>query len=113
MPRRVSLPGAAELFRPTTAPVEAHDAGEAPGADRPARGSSKRPGGTGRVRHDQKITVYVTTDELVALESARLRLRTHGISADRGRLVREAIAIALADLDANQGESSLVRRLTD
>lgn len=118
MPRRVSLPGAAELFRPTTAPVEAHDADKAPdtdgrGADRPDRGSSKRPGGTGRVRHDQKITVYVTTDELVALESARLRLRAHGISADRGRLVREAIAIALADLDANQGDSSLARRLTD
>lgn len=112
MPRRVSLPGAAELFRPTTAPVEARDAA-APRPERAPRPSPKRPLGTGRVRHDQKITVYVTTDELVALESARLRLRTHGISADRGRLVREAIAIALSDLEANQGDSSLVRRLTD
>jgi hypothetical protein len=67
---------------------------------------------TGRVRHDEKITVYVSRDELVALESARLTLRSHGINADRGRVVREAIAIALADLDADPADSALLARLS-
>jgi hypothetical protein len=30
---------------------------------------------------------------------------------DRGRIVREALAVVLADLDANGAESVLVRRL--
>ena len=47
------------------------------------------------------MTVYVTADELVDIEHARLKLRRdHGLAVDRGRLVREALAIVLADLDA-------------
>ena len=51
-------------------------------------------------------------DELVALETARLTLRAqHGLAADRGRIVREAISVVLADL-AEQGENSvLLKRL--
>jgi hypothetical protein len=64
------------------------------------------------VRHDEKMTVYVTADELLDLEHARLTLRRAGHSVDRGRLVREAIAMALADLDANGEDSVLVHRLT-
>ena len=46
------------------------------------------------------MTVYVTADELLDIEHARLELRrTHGLAVDRGRLVRAAIAMALADLD--------------
>jgi hypothetical protein len=45
--------------------------------------------------------------ELMDLERARLALRSYGITADRGRIVREAIAILLADLDAT-GENSLI-----
>ena len=67
--------------------------------------------GSGRVRHDEKITVYVSTEELLALENARLQLRAQGVAADRGRIVREAIAIALADLDLRGTESALVTRL--
>jgi hypothetical protein len=64
------------------------------------------------VRHDEKMTVYVTADELLDLEHARLDLRRHhSLAVDRGRLVREAIAIALADLDLNGGDSVLVQRL--
>jgi hypothetical protein len=62
---------------------------------------------TGRERHDQKITVYLSATELLDLEHARLRLRRFGFVVDRGRLVREAIAILLADLDA-RGKDSLV-----
>ncbi len=41
------------------------------------------------------------------LERARLALRSYGIAVDRGRIVREALAVVLADLDA-AGEDSLV-----
>jgi hypothetical protein len=69
--------------------------------------------GSGRVRHEEKITVYVSADELVALEQARLTLRArHGMAVDRGRIVREAIAAMLADLEANGEYSELVRRLS-
>jgi hypothetical protein len=58
------------------------------------------------------MTVYITSDELLELEHARLSLRrSHGMAVDRGRLVREAIAIVLADLEAHGEESALVRRL--
>ena len=70
--------------------------------------------GSGRVRHEEKITVYVSADELVALEQARLTLRArHGMAVDRGRIVREAIAAMLADLEANGEYSELVRRLSE
>jgi hypothetical protein len=67
---------------------------------------------SGRERHDEKITVYVSSEELFALEQARLVLRAeHGIAVDRGRMVREAIAELLIDLDAQGDQSMLVRRL--
>ena len=96
MPRRVALPGAKELFRPTE----------------PVNGSGARP--SGRIKHDEKITVYVSADELVALESTRLTLRArHGIAVDRGRIVRAAIALVVADLDANGEDSDLIRQLDE
>ena len=101
MPRRVRLPGASELFRPTG--KEAEDGA----ADEVRRGS-------GRVRHEEKITVYVSAAELLALEEARLLLRAeHGMAVDRGRIVREAVAAALADLAASGTDSELVRRLSE
>ncbi|MGC3992536.1 MAG: hypothetical protein QM779_00115 [Propionicimonas sp.] len=113
MPRRVGLPGAAELFRPTSVPDEV-----APGAEQPARNGGApadevtAPQGSGRVRHDEKITVYVSSDELLALEQARLTLRAqHGVAVDRGRIVRTAIVLAMADLAARGGDSDLVRGL--
>ena len=72
----------------------------------------KRP--SGRVRHDEKMTVYVTADELLDIEHARLTLRRdHGLAVDRGRLVREALALVLADLEAQGADSALVQRLLD
>ena len=68
--------------------------------------------GSGRVRHEEKITVYVSRDELLALERARLTLRArHGLAVDRGRIVREAVAAALADLEESGEECVLVQRL--
>jgi hypothetical protein len=65
-----------------------------------------------RTKHDEKITVYISADQLLALETARLNLRgKHGVAADRGRIVREAIAVMLADLDERGDDAVLVRRL--
>jgi hypothetical protein len=67
---------------------------------------------SGRERHDEKITVYVAPEELFALEQARLVLRAeHGVAIDRGRLVREAVAEMLIDLEAHGEDSVVVRRL--
>jgi hypothetical protein len=67
---------------------------------------------TGRERHTEKITVYVSPEELLDLEHARIRLRAdYGLVADRGRIVREAMAMLLADLEARGPDSTLVRRL--
>ncbi len=144
MSRRVRLPGADELFRPTRdgeQPAEseesadqvpqmrvvADDAGVETAAETGAEtgaetdpdagadhAAAEREGrrSSGRVRHDEKMTVYVTADELFDLESARLTLRRDlGVAVDRGRLVREAIAIVLADLDDHGGDSVIARRL--
>ncbi len=93
--RRVSLPGVAELLRPA-----------APGPD---GGDQRR--ASGRERHTQKITVYLSAEELLDLERARLALLRYGAPADRGRIVREAIAVLLADLDARGMDSLLARRI--
>jgi hypothetical protein len=74
------------------------------------RGANRRP--SGRERHDEKITVYVSAEELMDLEHARLVLRgEHGLAVDRGRIVREAVAVVLADLEQRGEASILVRRL--
>lgn len=71
---------------------------------------NRRP--SGRERHDEKITVYVSAEELMDLEHARLVLRgEHGLAVDRGRIVREAVAVVLADLESRGDASILVRRL--
>jgi len=126
--RRVSLPGADELFRATSSSARAGEAGEpdegetaaavrlAPVRTTSPAATSGRPNGrpTGREKHDEKITVYVSPEELVALEHARLNLRAvHGLAVDRGRMVREAVAVVLADLEAKGADSILVRRLRD
>jgi hypothetical protein len=74
------------------------------------RSAARRP--SGRERHDEKITVYVSAEELMDLEHARLVLRgEHGLAVDRGRIVREAVAVVLADLETRGDASILVRRL--
>jgi hypothetical protein len=88
---RVRLPGVAELLRAPTRQPPAETGRQA----------------SGRESHSQKITVYLSGGELLDLERARLALRSYGISVDRGRIVREALAVLLADLDT-AGEGSLV-----
>ena len=127
MSRRVRVPATDDLFRPTAVPDQpAEEAAptasdvvelpttlpttQPPPAEKPPSGRTA----SGRVRHDEKMTVYVTSDELLDLEHARLELRRHhGVAADRGRIVRAAIAMALADLDAHGAESALVQRLQE
>lgn len=84
--------------------------GQQGGQRRRGRGANRRP--SGRERHDEKITVYVSAEELMDLEHARLVLRgEHGLAVDRGRIVREAVAVVLADLESRGDASILVRRL--
>ena len=120
--RRVSLPAADDLFRPTDPTpeelaAEAHVRAVPDASPRPDHPEADAPGKrkpSGRVRHDEKMTVYVTSDELLDLEQARLVLRRdHGLAVDRGRLVREAVALVIEDYEANGDESVLVRRLTE
>jgi hypothetical protein len=122
--RRVSLPTADDLFR-KTAEASSEETVESPQPEEsaPTRRRAvaavpepaEEPKGrrsSGRVRHDEKMTVYVTADELVDIEHARLTLRRdHGLAVDRGRLVREALALVLADLEQHGDDSELVRRL--
>ncbi|MBB1160261.1 MULTISPECIES: cobyrinic acid a,c-diamide synthase [Amycolatopsis] len=127
MSRRASLPGASELFRLTSSP--AAPALERPAVPAPAEpvAPPRKPGGgaeadqlarnaarsgSGRTKHDAKITVYVSGEELLAMEQARLNLRAkHELVVDRGRLVREAVAVLLADFDQRGEDSVLVQRL--
>ncbi|HSS91175.1 MAG TPA: hypothetical protein VLL69_17790 [Streptosporangiaceae bacterium] len=91
----MSLPGVAELLRPV---------GPGPASDSGRQAS-------GREAHSQKITVYLSVDEFLDLERVRLTLRAHGIGVDRGRLVREAIAVLMMDLEAGIDASVIARRL--
>ncbi|WP_405878829.1 hypothetical protein OG762_09440 [Streptomyces sp. NBC_01136] len=85
-------------------------AGQPARGKRSSRAANRRP--SGRERHDEKITVYVSAEELMDLEHARLVLRgEHGLAVDRGRIVREAVAVVLADLESRGDASILVRRL--
>ncbi len=117
MSRRVRVPAADDIFRPTAVP----DQGSGPHEPQvvelpapPAQVQAQARTSSGRGKHDEKMTVYVTADELLDVEHARLELRrSHGLAVDRGRLVRAAVAMALADLDANGADSALVKRLNE
>jgi len=135
MTRRANLPGADELFRSTapalssvpTQSIPDHAAPlVAPAIATPKAPSSKKGVRTiarrrvttvdrspsGRERHDEKITVYLSPDELYELDQARLQLRGDlGLAVDRGRIVRESIAVIIADLEAKGDQSILARRL--
>jgi len=134
MTRRASLPGADELFRANTPAlsavrqvVEAAPATtatpqpvgtSAPKSKKGVRTISRRrvtaaeKSPSGRELHEEKITVYLSTDELFDLDQARLMLRGDlGLADDRGRIVRESIAVIIADLEAKGDQSILARRL--
>ena len=127
MSRRVSLPGAQELFhsqgRPTDEPAP-DPVAESARSSQPAEAlaeeqaedpsSDEKRAPSRRVRHDEKITVYVTSDELMDLERTRLVLRgDHRLAVDRGRIVREAIHLALEGVKDDGAASALVRRLRE
>ena len=135
MTRRANLPGADELFRSTAPALSAVPSQSipdhvaplvAPAIATPKTPSSKKGVRTiarrrvttvdrspsGRERHDEKITVYLSPDELFDLDQARLQLRGDlGLAVDRGRIVRESIAVIIADLEAKGDQSILARRL--
>ena len=129
MSRRVSLPGADELFRNTatlSAVPSARETVETPTevvtlvnpAKKTVRQTPRRRvnsfdrSPSGRERHDEKITVYISPEELYDLEQARLALRGDlGLAVDRGRIVRESLSIIIADLEAKGDQSILARRL--
>lgn len=121
MSRRASLPGADELFRRTVGdrPRDVREAVEErrvpkstslqvaePVAEEPSATGKKAP------KHDEKVTFYCTAEDLMALERARLKLRAeHRVAADRGKIVRAALAYVLEDFEARAEDSILLRRL--
>lgn len=126
--KRASLPGADELFRPTkrtdpspspfpvtTVPESEEEQAPRQTTPAPSRSSRTRIGAprraSGRQRHEEKITFYCTEDELLAIERSRLLLRELGVNADRGRIVREAVALALAELESRGERAGLAARL--
>jgi hypothetical protein len=127
--RRVSLPGADELFRqtttlsavPSTTPTPIEDQPDGPisaAGKKSVRTTPRRrvnsfdKSPSGRERHDEKITVYLSPEELYDLEQARLALRGDlGLAVDRGRIVRESLAIIIADLESKGDQSIIARRL--
>ncbi|ASY17217.1 hypothetical protein MCEMSE18_00632 [Candidatus Planktophila versatilis] len=134
MTRRASLPGADELFRANTPALSAvrqvvEAAPAAPTSPQPVgtsqtktkkgvrtisrrRVTAAEKSPSGRELHEEKITVYLSTDELFDLDQARLMLRGDlGLAVDRGRIVRESIAVIIADLEAKGDQSILARRL--
>jgi hypothetical protein len=130
MSRRVTLPGADELFRKTTLSAVPEVEVETTPADsdrqvsltttqpKKVRTTARRKPNqldkapSGREKHDEKITVYLSPDELFDLEQARLMLRGDlGLAVDRGRIVREALAVIIADLESKGDQSIIARRL--
>ncbi|CAB4588745.1 unannotated protein [freshwater metagenome] len=131
MSRRISLPGADELFRKTTlsaVPAQDPNAEEVSPTNRATAPAQVKKTGvrttprrrpnqidrspSGRERHDEKITVYISPEELFDLEQARLLLRGDlGLAVDRGRIVRESLAIVIADLESKGDQSIIARRL--
>ncbi|MET0446778.1 MAG: hypothetical protein ABW004_00160 [Aeromicrobium sp.] len=105
--KRPAMPGADELFRATAKAKPVAEPEPEPAPEAPVAAS-------GRVKHDEKMTVYVTASELMAVEQARLTLRAElGRSVDRGRFVRAALAVALADLEDRGTQSDVARRLSE
>jgi hypothetical protein len=120
--RRASLPGADELFRRTSSerarePAESQQVAKSPKLQVAAEAAAADPAEAKprkAPKHDEKVTFYCTSDDLLALEKARLRLRSeHGVAADRGRIVRAALGYVLEDFEARGDDSLLLRRLTD
>jgi hypothetical protein len=65
-------------------------------------------------KHEEKVTFYCTPSDLMDLEQARLKLRgDYSVAADRGRIVRAALAYVLEDFEARGDDSVLVRSLSD
>lgn len=113
MSPRASLPGADELFRrtaaaPTTRPAAPERQDDKSTDLQVAADPSPRSG----PKHAEKITFYCTAGDLMSLEQARLKLRAeHGVAADRGRIIRAALAYVLEDFDARGTDSILLRRI--
>jgi hypothetical protein len=106
------MPPADELFRNTTQDHEAIDAAADVLSGEVEAGPAAASGPSGRVKHTEKMTVYLTSEELLALEQARLKLRAElGKTIDRGRLVRAALDLALGDLAERGTDSDVARRL--
>ncbi len=101
------------MFRPTGGKVTSLRGDPTPPPSRPSASPAGEGRASGRTTHQEKITVYLSEQELLDLEQARLRLRAEfGLHVDRGRIVREAVALLLADLHTRGPDAAIVRNLT-
>ena len=128
MSRRASLPGAEELFRRTSPSDrtretreearESHQVDKSPklqvASEPETSGNQEQSQPKKAPRHQEKVTFYCTSEDLMALEATRLQLRAqYGVAADRGRIVRAALSYVLEDFEARGEDAILVRRLTE
>ena len=120
MSRRASLPGAEELFRRTSserAPEPRREPARKPQVEKSTKlqvATEDESTPRKAPKHDEKITFYCTAEDLMALEKTRLQLRSnHGVAADRGRIIRAALAYVLEDFEARADDSIILRRLSD
>ena len=123
MSRRASLPGAEELFRRTSGSERPTERSESVTSRQVAKSTklqvappeSAAPQADRKApKHDEKVTFYCTAEDLMQLEKARLALRAeHGVAADRGRIVRAALAYVLEDFEARADDSILLRHLAE
>ena len=112
MKGRASLPGADELFRD-------HLDREGPGVPsgqpaRPSRTTGNRPSGSrAGASGATKVTFYCTA-MVMDLENARASCSAASTASPstRGRIVREAEAQVLSELERDGADAALVKRLT-
>jgi hypothetical protein len=122
--RRASLPGAEELFRKTSDRTrEPRPSSETSKQDTkstklqvatPTSEGAEAAARPKAPKHEEKITFYCTSEDLMSIERTRLELRAdYGVTADRGRIVRAALAYVLEDFTARGEDSVLLRKLSD
>jgi hypothetical protein len=122
--RRASLPGAEELFRKTSDRTrEPRPSSETSKQDTkstklqvatPTSEGTEAAARPKAPKHEEKITFYCTPEDLMSIERTRLELRAdYGVTADRGRIVRAALAYVLEDFGARGEDSVLLRKLSD
>ena len=82
-------------------------------ADAPTNGDAGQPAANKAIsKYTAKATFYFTPQQLLEMEQLRLTLITrYGLKADKSEIMRLALAHLIEDLEQQQHNSLLVKRL--